>query len=67
MNTALLKSKIVYNHDTQEKLATAIGLNIASINARINGKTEFRRSEIFAIKQRYHLTDDEVVQIFFTE
>ena len=67
MNTPLLKSKIVFNRDTQENLAEALGMNLGSINARINGKVEFRLTEIMAIKKRYNLTDEEVCQIFFTE
>ena len=49
-----------------EKLAEALGLQISGINARINGKTDFRASEISKIRKRYNLTPEEVCKIFFS-
>ena len=67
MNSNLLKSVIIKNGDTQEKLAEAMGLPASALNMRINGKIEFRRNEINFIKQRYQLSSEEIDDIFFTE
>lgn len=67
MNSNLLKSVIVRNGDTQEKLAEAMGLPTSALNMRINGRIEFRRNEINFIKHRYELSSEEIDNIFFTE
>lgn len=67
MNSNMLKSVIVKNGDTQERLAEAMGLQTSALNQRINGKIEFRRNEINFIKNRYQLSADEVDVIFFEE
>lgn len=65
MNSNLLKSVIVRNGDTQENLAEVLNLQTSGVNARINGKIDFRASEIVKIMKRYHLTNDEAAEIFF--
>lgn len=65
MNASLMKSYIVRNHDTQERLAEALGIALATLNAKINGKSNFRQTEIAAIKSRYRMTADEVDAVFF--
>lgn len=67
MNSNILKAVMVRNNDTQEKLAEFLGLQVSGVNARINGKIDFRRSEINAIRARYNLTAEETVEIFFDE
>lgn len=67
MNIKLLKATIIKNGDTQETLAEAMGIQTSGLSMRINGHTEFRRSEINFIKNRYNLSSDEVDEIFFTE
>jgi hypothetical protein len=67
MNGASLKSVMVKHNDTQEKLAEVLDLPVSGLNARINGKIEFRRSEINAIRRRYSLSPEETVSIFFDE
>ena len=65
MNASLMKSYIVKNNDTQERLAASLGIALATLNAKINGKSSFRQTEIAAIKSRYHMTADEVDYVFF--
>lgn len=65
MNTKLLKAKIVEHGDTQAQLAVALGISASNLNDKINGKKSFRQNEISVIKTRYHLTADEVDNIFF--
>lgn len=67
MNTTLLKSVMVQNHETQTELANAMGMVQSAINARINGKIEFRQNEIQFIRNRYHLTSEMTDLIFFNE
>lgn len=67
MNSGELKGVMAVNHDTQERLAEALNLQISGLNARINGKIEFRRSEINAIRRRYDLSPEETVRIFFDD
>jgi hypothetical protein len=58
---------MVKHNDTQEKLAEVLDLPVSGLNARINGKIEFRRSEINAIRRRYGLSPEETVSIFLTK
>lgn len=60
-----LKAEMRRNDDTQEKLAEALSLNVSGVNDRINGRVEFRRSEINIIRQRYNLSPEDTVRIFF--
>ena len=65
MNSLEMKVAMKKNEDTQEKLAEALGLQTSGLNARINGKIDFRASEICVIRDRYHLTPEETDKIFF--
>lgn len=65
MNTNELKAVMKLNDDTQEELAKALGMQVSSVSERVNGKIEFRRSEINAIRERYNLSPEETIRIFF--
>ena len=65
INKTIMRSVMVRHSDTQEKLAEALNLQISGLNARINGKVDFRAREIAKIRDRYNLTSDEVMEIFF--
>lgn len=65
MNSLEMKVAMKRNEDTQEKLAEVLGLQISGVSARINGKTDFRAKEIAKIKDRYKLSAEELVKIFF--
>ena len=65
MNTKALKARMVANGDTQAQLAEAIGISALNLNDKLNGKVSFRQSDIAAIKERYHLSADDVDRIFF--
>ena len=65
MNKALMKAVIAKNNDTQEALAHALNLPQSAVSNRINGKIDFRVSEITRIRKRYNLTAKETVDIFF--
>ena len=66
VNKNLLKSFMVLNGDTQERLADALGISLSNLNAKMNSKgASFRQTEIMEIKERYKLTADDVDGIFF--
>ena len=67
MNTNELKAVMKLNEDTQERLAEALGLQVSGVSERIRGKIEFRRSEINLIRERYHLSPEDTMRIFFDD
>ena len=54
--------------DNQSDLAEYIGISLQRFNAKLNGTggAEFTQGEIQKIKERYNLSDEEVIVIFFT-
>lgn len=66
-NREKLKGKIVENGMTQEQLAELLGITIATINYKVNNKSEFKASEIKKLAETLHLTDEEVNAIFFAD
>ena len=67
MNSCELKGTMARNNDTQEKLAEALNMQVSGLNARINGKIEFRRNEINQIRKRYNLSAKDTIDIFFND
>ena len=65
MNSLEMKVVMKRNQDTQEKLAEALDLPVSGVNARINGSIEFISGEMKLIKERYNLSAEDVVSIFF--
>lgn len=64
-NTALLKSIMILNSDTVQALALSLGVNRQNISAKLNGKRDFKQSEINKIIVRYNLSDVQIRTIFF--
>ena len=60
-----LKAAIVAAGETQGTLAKKIGLRTTSLNYRINGKLDFRASEIRDIAKVLGLSQEETFSIFF--
>ncbi len=67
MNKNKLKAKIVWSGDTQADLADALNMSLSNLSLRINGRIEFRQSEIQGIKERYKLSSEELDEIFFED
>ncbi len=69
LNKALLMSVMIKNGDTQKTLATAMGLSLSRLNAKINERygASFTQTEMAFIIERYHLTNEEAMEIFFSE
>ena len=51
--------------DTQSELARMLGVTESTLSWKINGKAEFKQSEIKVIADRYDLTGEEVKSMFF--
>lgn len=68
MNKKLFNSFMVRYGDTQETLANAMGLSVSRLNAKINERdgAAFDQKEIQFIIDRYSLTREEAMNIFFT-
>ena len=49
VNPNLLKGKITAAGYTQQKLATAVGMSVNSLNAKINGRKTFDADEVIRI------------------
>jgi hypothetical protein len=67
MNKNMLVSKMKLYGDIQEDLANFIGISVQRLNAKLNetNGAEFTQSEIQKIIQKYNLTAEEVMAIFF--
>ena len=61
----LFEAKMKIHYDRQEDLAEALGISITTFNYRLNGKSDFTRTELQKIRERYSLTDEEFIEIFF--
>lgn len=67
MNKDLLRSIMVFHHDTNQTLADALGISSQSVSDKINERgTEFKQGEIAKIKKRYNLTAEQLEAIFFS-
>lgn len=66
MNKAMFRSIMVLHGDTNADLAECLGISSQSVSAKINETgTEFKQGEIAKIKERYALSDEQIVSIFF--
>lgn len=64
MNASKLRSIIALNADTIDELAEHLGITRQTLHNKMTGRTDFTRSEMIAIKQRYGLGDDEFIETF---
>ena len=67
METKLFKSKMALFGDTAVSLAKCLGIHRLTLSEKINGKSDFKQSEINFFINHWSLTASEVVQIFFNE
>lgn len=68
MNKSKLESIMKLNGDTGGTLAKYIGIARTTFSAKINetNGAEFTQNEITKIKEKYHLSPEETIDIFFT-
>jgi plasmid maintenance system antidote protein VapI len=67
MNSNEMKATMKRNSDTLERLAEALGLHVSGVSERVNGRIDFRASEISKIVRRYNLSPEETTHIFVEE
>ena len=69
MNKALLNSYMAKYPDTQATLASAMGLSLSRLNAKINeaNGAAFNQAEMAFIIGRYGISNDEACEIFFNQ
>ena len=58
-----LKGKMAEAHVSQEKLSKQLGITVQSLNAKINGRSQFTLEEVVKITAYLNLEDP--VNIFF--
>lgn len=68
MNKNLLRSIMALHGDNDTSLANYLLLSRSRFSAKINetNGAEFSKREITRIRDKYNLTDEQVMQIFFT-
>lgn len=67
MNNELLREVIKDSGVKVTALADKIGISRQSLTMKINGERSFDQGEIMAIKTNLHLTDEQLMQIFFND
>ena len=69
MNKNKLESVMKLNGDTGKTLSAYLGIARSTFSAKLNetNGSEFTQGEISAIKEKYNLTADDVVGIFFAK
>lgn len=65
MNCNLLKFYMAENNDTMEALSKVLDIHYNTLSLKLSGKREFTQQEIKIISERYNLTAEEVVKVFF--
>ena len=60
-----LKALMAKHEDRLEDLAAFLNISIMTLSAKVNGKTEFKRSEIESIALRYNLPAEDIQKVFF--
>jgi DNA-binding transcriptional regulator YiaG len=69
MNKKLLRSEMVLHDDTNGTLAEALKISPQSLSAKMNetNGAEFTQGEMGAIRERYTLSDEKFIAIFFAD
>lgn len=65
MNKNELRSVMARYGDSYQDLATALDKSLNAVTLKINGQKDFTRTEIKIIIDRYNLSPEDVVRIFF--
>lgn len=65
-NQKLLKAKIIAQGLTRAEMAKKIGISLTTLNYKLNGRQEFKLSEVKKICSILNLNKIEREKIFFT-
>ena len=60
-----LKSRMILFEDTMQTLAEYLGISRQTLSGRMNGHSSFKTDEIVMIADRYSLSSEDIVEIFF--
>ena len=60
-----LKAELTRNGRNYAEMAAALGISVVAFQRKINGETEFKSSEISALKTALNLSAERVAEIFF--
>lgn len=61
MKNTKIKGLMAEHGLTQRDLATFLGVSLVSINLKINGKSEFKTSELIILSQKFKTKIDDLV------
>ncbi len=70
MQSNVLKSRLALAKVSQQELQgmmqrAGVAIDLSTLNLKINGKREFKQSEIMAIVNALNLSNDDAMAIFF--
>ena len=65
MSKNALKDKIKESGLSQEAIAAALNISRVTLNEKINGRSDFKISEVKQLKEKLNLTNEQVYSIFF--
>lgn len=63
----VLASRMKLAEIGQVELAKKVGVNVSTLNKKINGSVEFKLREIQRIADVLDLTDQDIISIFFAD
>jgi transcriptional regulator with XRE-family HTH domain len=66
-NYSKLRGRIREYGLTQGQLAEAVGINKATLSAKLNNKNSFTTTEIEAIRASLGIAEDEICKYFFAK
>ena len=65
MNAKLLKYRLDERNKNLNELADCLGINVATLYRKLNGTSDFTRSEIQQIRLFVPLSKEDIYSIFF--
>lgn len=63
----MLKAKMVEKDKSNEEVSTALGIDSSTFSKKLNGISEFKRTEIQIIRSFLNLSVEESESIFFAD
>ena len=66
VNTNLLKALLTENEHTAQDYADILQCSLTTAYGRLNGLTEHSHTELYKVRQHYHLSTERFIEIFFT-
>lgn len=65
VNTNLLKALLKENEHTAQDYADILQCSMTTAYGRLNGLTEHSHTELYRVRQRYGLSNERFIAIFF--